>query len=41
LFGILGALLAIPLAATLQIATREYLGYRKATSGAAITQPAP
>jgi predicted PurR-regulated permease PerM len=30
LFGVLGALLAIPLAATLQIATREYLRYRDA-----------
>jgi predicted PurR-regulated permease PerM len=30
LFGVLGALLAIPLAATLQIATREYLRYREA-----------
>jgi predicted PurR-regulated permease PerM len=30
LFGVMGALLAIPLAATLQIATREYLGYRAA-----------
>jgi predicted PurR-regulated permease PerM len=31
LFGVLGALLAIPLAATLQIAAREYLVYRRAT----------
>jgi predicted PurR-regulated permease PerM len=30
LFGVLGALLAMPLAATLQIATREYLRYRDA-----------
>jgi predicted PurR-regulated permease PerM len=30
LFGVLGALLAIPLAATLQIAGREYLRYRDA-----------
>jgi predicted PurR-regulated permease PerM len=31
LFGVLGALLAIPLAATLQIAGREYLRYREAS----------
>jgi predicted PurR-regulated permease PerM len=30
LFGVMGALLAIPLAATLQISTREYLQYRAA-----------
>jgi predicted PurR-regulated permease PerM len=29
LFGILGALLAIPAAATIQICVREYLGYRR------------
>ena len=28
LLGVLGALLAIPVAASLQIAMREYLGYR-------------
>jgi hypothetical protein len=33
----LGALLAIPLAATLQIAGREYLGYRAA--GRAVVAP--
>jgi predicted PurR-regulated permease PerM len=33
LFGVLGALLAIPLAATLQIAGREYLRYREASRG--------
>jgi predicted PurR-regulated permease PerM len=38
LFGVLGALLAIPLAATLQIAGREYLGYREA--GRAVVTPA-
>jgi predicted PurR-regulated permease PerM len=36
LFGVLGALLAIPLAATLQIAAREYLRYREAIRAAAI-----
>jgi predicted PurR-regulated permease PerM len=35
LFGVLGALLAIPLAATLQIAGREYLRYREASREAA------
>ena len=35
LFGVLGALLAIPLAATLQIAGREYLRYREASRGVA------
>ena len=40
LFGVLGALLAIPLAATLQIAAREYLRYREATRVAAIAAPA-
>jgi predicted PurR-regulated permease PerM len=41
LFGVLGALLAIPLAATLQIAAREYLRYREATRAAEIARPAP
>jgi predicted PurR-regulated permease PerM len=36
LFGVLGALLAIPLAATVQIAAREYLRYREAIRAAAI-----
>ena len=31
LFGVLGALLAIPAAATIQIGVREYRGYRRAT----------
>ena len=29
LFGVIGALLAIPIAASLQIAAREYLAYRQ------------
>jgi predicted PurR-regulated permease PerM len=33
LFGVMGALLAIPLAATIQIAGREYLRYREASRG--------
>jgi predicted PurR-regulated permease PerM len=37
LFGILGALLAIPLAATVQIAVREYLRYREAIRAAPVT----
>jgi predicted PurR-regulated permease PerM len=41
LFGVLGALLAIPLAATLQIAAREYLRYREATRAAEIAAPPP
>jgi predicted PurR-regulated permease PerM len=44
LFGIIGALLAIPIAATLQITVREYLEYRReirarAEEGPAILQP--
>jgi len=44
LFGIIGALLAIPIAATLQIALREYLEYRREIrardeEGPAILQP--
>jgi predicted PurR-regulated permease PerM len=37
LFGVLGALLAIPLAATLQIGTREYLRYREGVRAEAVT----
>lgn len=33
LFGVLGALLAIPAAATIQIVTREYRSYRQVTRG--------
>jgi predicted PurR-regulated permease PerM len=40
LFGVLGALLAIPLAATLQIAAREYLRYRETTRVAELAPPA-
>ena len=40
LFGVLGALLAIPLAATLQIAGREYLRYREASRGVVASQGA-
>ena len=44
LFGIIGALLAIPIAATLQIGLREYLEYRReirarVEEGPAILQP--
>jgi predicted PurR-regulated permease PerM len=39
LFGVLGALLAIPLAATLQIGVREYLRYRQSTRAAEIAAP--
>ena len=53
LFGILGALLAIPVAATLQIALREWLDYRRelrhrdiaaeatSSTGGAVIQPPP
>jgi predicted PurR-regulated permease PerM len=40
LFGVLGALLAIPLAATLQIAVREWLRYRQAARIGELTAPA-
>ena len=41
LFGVLGALLAIPAAASLQIAARELIDYRRATTGGpAPAQPA-
>jgi predicted PurR-regulated permease PerM len=39
LFGILGALLAIPFAASLQIATMEWWQYRQETRVAAVTEP--
>jgi predicted PurR-regulated permease PerM len=38
LFGVLGALLAIPAAATIQIIFREYRAYRRATS---VVKPSP
>jgi len=40
LFGILGALLAIPLAATLQIGGREYLRYREGVGAEPVTPAA-
>ncbi|MGH2950862.1 MAG: AI-2E family transporter [Solirubrobacterales bacterium] len=40
LFGVMGAILAIPVAATLQIAYREYRDYRRESTPAA-TAPAP
>ena len=39
LFGILGAILAIPAAATLQIVWREYRDYRRETLTAPIDSP--
>jgi predicted PurR-regulated permease PerM len=39
LFGILGALLAIPFAASLQIATMEWWQYRQETRVVAVTEP--
>jgi predicted PurR-regulated permease PerM len=41
LFGILGAVLAIPTAATLQIVWREYRDYRRATLAQPIDRPGP
>jgi predicted PurR-regulated permease PerM len=35
LLGVIGALLAIPTAAVIQIAIREYIDYRRATGAAA------
>ena len=40
LFGIVGAVLAIPIAATMQIAYREYRDYRRETLAAPIDAPA-
>lgn len=40
LFGVLGALLAIPAAASLQIAVREYLDYRRAFAAGTAPEPA-
>lgn len=41
LFGIVGALLAIPVAASLQIGVREYLVYREGQRLAAVMEPEP
>ncbi|MCW3041255.1 MAG: hypothetical protein JWM31_3160 [Solirubrobacterales bacterium] len=41
LFGIAGALLAIPVAASLQIGIREYLVYREGQRVAAVIEPPP
>jgi predicted PurR-regulated permease PerM len=41
LFGVLGALLAIPVAAAIQITIREYLALRDTRSAAAIISPPP
>lgn len=41
LFGIVGALLAIPVAASLQIGVREYLFYREGQRLAAVMEPDP
>ena len=41
LFGVLGALLAIPFAAAIQITIREYEAYRRETRLAGTTAPAP
>jgi predicted PurR-regulated permease PerM len=40
LFGVLGAILAIPVAASLQIAYREYRDYRRETATGAVPAPA-
>ena len=41
LFGVLGAVLAIPTAATLQIVWREYRDYRRETLAQPIDRPPP
>jgi predicted PurR-regulated permease PerM len=41
LFGVLGALLAIPVAASIQIAAREYMKQRRATPARAVSSTAP
>ncbi len=41
LFGVLGAILAIPTAATIQIVTREYIAYRRESDAGPAPEPAP